>query len=118
MTAENSSPIFVGTEIDVAKRIAVKWGRNVWEAEALLFQAALSDADNAYFFLLSDHCMPIRTFAFVDSYVRSDPSANLVQSWPTQHRWSEDLNVPADQWREGSNWGALPMTTPVPQIVY
>uniref|UniRef100_A0A2P2J015 Uncharacterized protein LOC103324430 n=1 Tax=Rhizophora mucronata TaxID=61149 RepID=A0A2P2J015_RHIMU len=54
--------------------IQVEWGKaSMIEAERLLLAAALEDAANQRFVLLSDSCVPLYNFSYIYSYLMASP---------------------------------------------
>jgi len=105
-----ASPLFHGAQL--AQPVEVQWGAlSVVDAERRLFAAALADPAVQRFVLLSESCVPLRSFAFVQSYLLSSPSSFLdafadVASQRYDPGLAED-GVPEAAWRKGTQWAAL-----------
>src|SRR4029078_5027143 len=53
--------------------VPTKWGDiSLVEAESELYKAALKDKSNAYFILLSDTCVPVRSFNYIYNRIKRD----------------------------------------------
>ena len=102
--------LFQGSEI--ANRTRVSWGSiTVAYAELLLLRAALADARNERFLLVSESCVPVHPFLCLwDFLFATDKS--LVKTWKTTDRASlydfadRDAEVKR-RWRKGHQWVGL-----------
>lgn len=74
-----------------------------------LFAAALADASTQRLVLLSESCVPLRSFAFVQRYLFGTNTSFLDSFHDVQGRYNPALapTVPASAWRKGTQWGAV-----------
>lgn len=89
----------------------VEWGQmSVVDAERRLMAAALLDPRNERFVLLSESCLPLRPFQFVQRYLLGS-SRSFLDMFPDdqwRYRWEMAAEgVPAEAWRKGTQWCAL-----------
>lgn len=74
----------------------------------LLYAAALEDKENAWFILLSDTTLPIRTFSFTYAYAMGAKLTFIsVDEWPDMARYNNDFDpriIPRDAWKKGAQW--------------
>lgn len=102
------SRYFIGREIHSDK---VDWGKiSMVDAERRLLANALKDPDNQHFVLLSDSCIPLRTFEYVYSYLLYT-NVSFIDSFedPGPHgtgRYIEYMlpEVEKKNFRKGSQW--------------
>ncbi|CAN1825499.1 Glycosyltransferase BC10 [Linum perenne] len=107
----HTSRYFAGRDIHSDK---VEWGKiSMVDAERRLLAHALLDPDNHQFILLSDSCVPLRTFnyvynflmftnvSYIDSYVDPGPHGN--------GRYSEHMSpeVHYADFRKGAQWFSM-----------
>ncbi|KAM0036675.1 putative glycosyl transferase, family 14 [Helianthus debilis subsp. tardiflorus] len=89
----------------------VDWGKiSMIDAEKRLLANALKDPDNRHFVLLSDSCVPLRSFEFVYSYLMYT-DLSFIDSFedPGPHgsgRYSEHMlpEVEKKHFRKGAQW--------------
>ncbi|KAA8535775.1 hypothetical protein F0562_030791 [Nyssa sinensis] len=102
------SRFFINREIHSEK---VVWGKiSMVDAERRLLANALEDPDNQHFVLLSDSCIPLRSFDFVYSYLLYT-NVSFIDSFedPGPHgsgRYSEHMlpEVEKRDFRKGAQW--------------
>lgn len=78
-------------------------------AERLLIAAALQDPANQRFVLVSESCIPVRSFQFVESYLFSG-NKSFITSHQTDWRYPGRrmaAAIPRSKFRKGSQWVAL-----------
>jgi Core-2/I-Branching enzyme len=107
------APAFHGRELrNGTASVAVQWGElSVVDAERRLLAAALADPAVQRLVLLSESCVPLRSFAFVQRYLLSS-EGSYVDSFEDSvnsryHPAFEQEGVPPAAWRKGSQWAAL-----------
>ncbi|KAA8524725.1 hypothetical protein F0562_011148 [Nyssa sinensis] len=89
----------------------VAWGESsMIEAERLLLEAALDDPANQRFVLLSDSCVPLYNFSYINNYLMSSPKS-FVDSFldVKEFRYNPMMSpvIPKHKWRKGSQWITL-----------
>jgi len=98
--------------------VLVDWGGfGMVHAEKKLFHAALQDPANQRFVLVSDSCIPIRSFDFVYSYLNAANKSFITShdsSWRLGGKKLE-AHIPKHLTRKGSQWVAL--TRPDAELV-
>lgn len=102
------SPLFVNHDIHSQK---VDWGKiSMVDAERRLLTNALQDPDNQQFVLLSESCIPVRSFDFVYDYLMGS-NASFVDCFddPGPHgrgRYTKPFlpEIQIEEWRKGSQW--------------
>jgi Core-2/I-Branching enzyme len=102
------SPLFYGRTIEDS--VPVEWGQmSVVDAERRLFAAALADPSVGWVVLLSESCVPLRSFSFVREYLLSSDKSFLDSFGDVQGRYSPLMapQIPATAWRKGTQWAAL-----------
>ncbi|XP_054788487.1 glycosyltransferase BC10-like isoform X1 [Prosopis cineraria] len=107
----HKSRYFVGREIHSKP---VGWGTiSTVEAERRLLANALSDPDNQHFVLLSDSCIPVRSFDFVYNYFLL-ANVSFIECFvdPGPHgngRYIEHMlpEVEMKNFRKGSQWFSM-----------
>ena len=107
------SPLFHGAELrNGTASVRVVWGElSVVDAERRLLAAALADPAVQRLVLLSESCVPLRSFAFVQRYLLSSPES-YVDSFEDSvnsryHPAFAAEGVPEERWRKGSQWASL-----------
>ena len=102
--------LFHGSEI--ANRTRVSWGSiTVAYAELLLLRAALADARNERFLLVSESCVPVHPFLCLWDFLFATEKS-LVKTWKTTDRATlydfadRDADVKT-RWRKGHQWVGL-----------
>ena len=105
-----ASPVFYGRTI--ASPVVVEWGQmSVVAAERRLFATALLDSDVAQFFvLLSESCVPLRSFSYVKEYLLNNGNKSFLDSFiDVQSRYNPRMapTIPEAQWRKGTQWAAV-----------
>lgn len=90
--------------------VQVKWGGlGMVRAERELITAALEDPANQRFVLLSESCIPIRSFAYVADYLFAS-NKSFITSHQTDWRYpgrKMASMIPRSKFRKGSQWIAL-----------
>ncbi|KAM0904599.1 hypothetical protein ACQ4PT_017920 [Festuca glaucescens] len=107
----HSSSLFVGRDIHSD---AVEWGKiSMIDAEKRLLANALEDADNQFFVLLSDSCVPLHSFDYVFNYLIGT-SISFVDCFqdPGPHgngRYSLEMlpEIEERDFRKGAQWFAI-----------
>lgn len=102
------SPLFDNHDIRSQK---VDWGTvSMVDAERRLLTNALQDPDNQHFVLLSESCIPVRSFDFVYDYLMGR-NVSFVDCFddPGPHgrgRYTKSFfpEIRVDEWRKGSQW--------------
>ncbi|KAL0922169.1 hypothetical protein M5K25_006135 [Dendrobium thyrsiflorum] len=105
------SPLFIGRDIRSEK---VSWGQiSMVDAEKRLLANALQDADNQYFVLLSDSCVPLHNFDYVYDYLM-ETNISFVDCFEDPGplgagRYSENMLpvIEKKDWRKGSQWFSI-----------
>uniref|UniRef100_A0A0C9S5S4 TSA: Wollemia nobilis Ref_Wollemi_Transcript_18600_1538 transcribed RNA sequence n=1 Tax=Wollemia nobilis TaxID=56998 RepID=A0A0C9S5S4_9CONI len=103
-----TSPVFRGRDIHSEK---VEWGKiSMIDAERRLLIAALQDEDNQHFVLLSESCVPLRSFDFVYNYLMGQ-NVSFVDCFddPGPHgrgRYTTPFlpEIQIEEWRKGAQW--------------
>ncbi|KAG6434102.1 hypothetical protein SASPL_105724 [Salvia splendens] len=91
--------------------VQVEWGKiSMVDAERRLLAIALKDSDNQHFVLLSDSCIPLRSFDFVYNYLMQT-NVSFVDCFedPGPHGSGRYINymlpeVEKKDFRKGSQW--------------
>ncbi|XP_042046113.1 glycosyltransferase BC10-like [Salvia splendens] len=102
------SRYFINREI---RSDTVEWGKiSMVDAERRLLAIALKDSDNQHFVLLSDSCIPLRSFDFVYNYLMQT-NVSFVDCFedPGPHGSGRYINymlpeVEKKDFRKGSQW--------------
>jgi len=102
------SPLFANHDIRSQK---VDWGKiSMVDAERRLITNALQDPDNQHFVLLSESCIPVRSFDFVYDYLLGS-NVSFVDCFddPGPHgrgRYTSPFlpEIRVEEWRKGSQW--------------
>lgn len=102
------SPLFADHDIRSQK---VDWGKiSMVDAERRLLTNALQDPDNQHFVLLSESCIPVRSFDFVYDYLIGR-NVSFVDCFddPGPHgrgRYTKPFSpeIQVEEWRKGSQW--------------
>lgn len=85
----------------------VHWGGiSVVDAELALFRAAYKDKRNKWFILLSESCIPIRTFSFVKRHLLQSNLSFLDNRKGTK-RYVDEFQTWKKYWAKGSQWAQL-----------
>ena len=92
--------------------VTVEWGDvSMVDAERRLLATALADdPGNARFVLLSESCIPLRSFSIVHDHLMREPRSFVDSFADVQGRYNDrmsDEGVPASAWRKGSQFFAL-----------
>ena len=106
---------FWGSQVAGTK---VEWGdMNMVRATRRLLASALEDPSNQRFVLVSESCIPIRSFDFVHSYLFAG-NRSFLTTHPVLDHWRYPMPylfwkgmdqklVPPEKFRKGSQWFAL-----------
>jgi hypothetical protein len=103
-----ASPLFYNRTL--AAPADVQWGQmSVVAAERRLWAAALSDRRVARLVLLSESCVPLRSFAYVAQYLLGSDKSFLDSFLDVQSRYNPALApvVAEADWRKGTQWAAV-----------
>jgi hypothetical protein len=103
-----ASPIFYNRTI--ASPADVQWGQmSVVAAERRLWAAALTDRRVARMVLLSESCVPLRSFTYVRDYLLGLDKSFLDSFLDIQSRYNPALSpiVKEADWRKGTQWAAI-----------
>eukprot|EP00252_Welwitschia_mirabilis_P010174 TRINITY_DN23347_c0_g1_i1.p1 TRINITY_DN23347_c0_g1~~TRINITY_DN23347_c0_g1_i1.p1 ORF type:complete len:334 (-),score=36.86 TRINITY_DN23347_c0_g1_i1:231-1232(-) len=111
LKSKRKSAYFANQDIPAKK---VDWGKiSMVDAERRLLTFALEDPSNEHFVLLSESCIPLRSFEFVYDYLIGSP-LSFVDCFddPGPHgrgRYSSPFlpEVEERAWRKGSQWFTL-----------
>eukprot|EP00850_Spirogloea_muscicola_P024046 SM000428S16065 [mRNA] locus=s428:25901:29213:+ [translate_table: standard] len=99
--------LFVGRKIPSGN---VTWCRmDMVDAERRLLAQALQDPGNRWFILISESCIPIRSFEYAYRYITGSDSS-FIESFEAFGRGFPDgleSFVPKDDFRKGSQWWCL-----------
>ncbi|KQK16967.1 hypothetical protein BRADI_1g31680v3 [Brachypodium distachyon] len=109
----HSSSLFVGRDIH-SDAVIVVWGKiSMIDAEKRLLANALEDADNQFFVLLSDSCVPLHSFDYVYNYLMGT-NISFVDCFqdPGPHgngRYSLEMlpEIEERDFRKGAQWFAI-----------
>ena len=103
-----ASHVFYGRTI--ASPVVVEWGQmSVVAAERRLFATALLDSDVTRMVLLSESCVPLRSFSYVQDYLLNNDRSFLDSFIDVQSRYNPRMapTIPEVQWRKGTQWAAV-----------
>ncbi len=103
-----ASPLFYNRT--VAGSVHVAWGQmSVVDAERRLFATALADPSVQRLVLLSESCVPLRGFRYVQRYLFGSNRSFLDSFHDVQSRYNPAMApvIPAAAWRKGTQWAAL-----------
>lgn len=109
------SSVFYGRQVG---HVEIEWGGfGMVHAEKKLFHAALQDPTNQRFVLVSESCIPIRSFDFVYSYLTAANKSFITSHSSTWRLGGKRLEseIPKHLTRKGSQWIAL--TRPHAELV-
>ncbi len=90
--------------------VDTKWGdKSLVEAHNLLLKEALKDVNNEHFVLLSNSCVPLKTFDHIYNYLKQDYSYyGMIDEWnKTERNTYAELFIPSKYICKAHQWSIL-----------